>query len=306
MAPVVTAVIPTYNRARTLPRSIGSVLTQTYPRVELIVVDDGSTDDTSSVLERYAGRLRVVRQANAGPSAARNSGLRESAGDIVAFLDSDDEWVPEKIERQVQLMTRVGPAAVCCVCDATMKYPGGREVRAFDESALAPASSQSVWLNVLPILATRFLLFNQTAAIWKEPLVSCGGFDENLWLLEDYDLALRLSQFGPWCVISDSLVIWHGGADNSLSDRATNDSTRLNASLETILTRCLEAPWCSDPRARFFLRARREISRIEFWTSRLQSRPSVRAGRATVSLARALLRRLPWYPEMLVRAVGAE
>ena len=112
-APTVSVIIPTYNRAHLLPRALESVLAQTFEDLEVLVVDDGSTDGTEAVVTGYDDRVRYLRQPqNAGVSAARNRGLREARGEFVAFLDSDDEWFPEKLARQVErfreLPDRVG------------------------------------------------------------------------------------------------------------------------------------------------------------------------------------------------------
>lgn len=96
----VTAAITTYNRAAFLPRTLESVFAQSRPADEVLVVDDGSTDDTAAVLADYGGRIRVVRQENGGRSAARNTAVLEARGDLISFLDSDDRWLPDKLARQ--------------------------------------------------------------------------------------------------------------------------------------------------------------------------------------------------------------
>lgn len=310
--PLVSAVIPTYNRADTVARAVDSVLAQTYPRIETIVVDDGSTDDTAAVLARYGERIRVIRQPNAGASAARNAGIRAATGEIVTFLDSDDRWLPAKTERQVALLARAGPSVVCCICDTTMRYAGGRELRAFEQSALAPGRAETIWTNVLPVLATRFLLFNQAAAVRRPALLACGGFDEELWVMEDYDLALKLAARGPWAVISEPLVVWHGGAENSLSEAAYRDPIRLHAAIERILTRFLAAEGSRDATARPLLERRRRLAQREIRAARLRARPG-RLGPALGGLlsrfnswGQRLRRRLPGYPRMRVEPAPAD
>lgn len=107
MSPTVSVIIPTYNRATLLPRAIDSVIAQTYTDWELIIIDDGSTDDTTAVLESYANklgdRLRVLNQTNTGPCSARNRGINASRGRLLCFLDSDDEFLPNKLARQLEL-----------------------------------------------------------------------------------------------------------------------------------------------------------------------------------------------------------
>ena len=95
--PLVSVIIPTYNRAKMIRMTIDNVLEQTYRNFELIIVDDGSTDDTQSVLRGYGDRIRVVTQANAGPAVARNRGVEAAHGEIIAFQDSDDLWKPTKL-----------------------------------------------------------------------------------------------------------------------------------------------------------------------------------------------------------------
>src|ERR1039458_8209652 len=96
--PLVSVIIPTYNRASTICKTIDDVFRQTYKNFELVVIDDGSTDDTQANLRRYGSRIRSFTQTNAGPAAARNRGIEVSRGDIIAFQDSDDFWAPTKLE----------------------------------------------------------------------------------------------------------------------------------------------------------------------------------------------------------------
>ncbi len=105
---LVSIIIPTYNRADVISETIDNVFSQTYKNFELIVVDDGSTDGTPAILRKYANRIRVITQKNAGPAAARNRGIEVSGGDIIAFQDSDDLWEPTKLERQVALLEKSG------------------------------------------------------------------------------------------------------------------------------------------------------------------------------------------------------
>src|SRR5258707_1636701 len=94
--PLVSAIVATYNRADVVSQAIESILGQTYENLEVIIVDDGSTDGTVEVLERFGSRLRILRQQNAGPSAARNRGIAAARGEIISLLDSDDVWLPKK------------------------------------------------------------------------------------------------------------------------------------------------------------------------------------------------------------------
>src|SRR5690348_13004759 len=102
--PLVSAAITTYNRARYLPEAIESILAQTIRDLEIVVVDDGSTDDTDAVVAPYLGRVRYVRQANGGRAAARNAAVRLARGELIGFCDSDDRWLPDRLERQLQAL----------------------------------------------------------------------------------------------------------------------------------------------------------------------------------------------------------
>ena len=110
--PTVSVVIPTYNYGRYICETIDSALAQTYKPLEVIVVDDGSTDDTRERLAAYSDRIRYILQKNSGPAAARNTGIVAAQGEFVALLDSDDLWLPEKVERQVALYLREQDAGI--------------------------------------------------------------------------------------------------------------------------------------------------------------------------------------------------
>jgi glycosyltransferase involved in cell wall biosynthesis len=178
----------------------------------VIIVDDGSTDDTISMLGKYDGRVSVICQENSGPSAARNTGAGAAKGEFIAFLDSDDAWLPEKIARQVSLLLAGSAEVPCCICNAWLidgqpDKPSGRT--SFGLSGLNVRMIEGFMTNPAPILATRFILFNQVALIRRAAFEGIGGFKPELRLLEDYDLAFRLSLLGPWAFITEPLVEKH-------------------------------------------------------------------------------------------------
>jgi glycosyltransferase involved in cell wall biosynthesis len=226
-SPLVTAVIATYNRANLVSRAIRSILDQTYKNVEIIVVDDGSTDDTQRVLRQFVDQVRVIHQENAGPSAARNRGIAAAKGEIVAFLDSDDLWLPKKIERQVSALQRAGASVACCVCNAELQFSDSSRVTSFQRACIRPNVEEGLWLNAAEVLTDRFLLFNQVAAVRLSALKHVSGFNEKLRFLEDYDLALRLSLDGPFAFIQEPLAIWHQGSEGSLSGEANQQAVNL-------------------------------------------------------------------------------
>jgi glycosyltransferase involved in cell wall biosynthesis len=239
--PGVSVIIPTFNRANVISETIDSVLAQTYRDIEIIIVDDGSTDDTAKKLSIYGDRIRIVYQQNAGTSAARNRGIEVSNAKLIAFQDSDDLWKPTKLERQVSLLSRLDSSVPCCLCNAIMQnlYGDGRELLSFDISGISSQYQEGLWLNVTEVLASRSVLFNQTVAVRRAALEKVGGFDADLRTAEDYDLSLRLSLEGPWGFIAEPLTIWRAGATNSLSKMAVQDQIKLKENEIKIFERML-------------------------------------------------------------------
>lgn len=211
--PLVSVIIPAYNRVGTIARSIDSVLVQTYRPMEVIVVDDGSTDQTAEVIRAYGDEVTLICQANGGPSSARNTGAAHAKGEIISFLDSDDAWKPEKLERQVRLMVRGGSEVPCCICNAALISEDGTSRNSFEVSGVESGLAEGYWLNPAPIIATRFVLFNQVVSIRREAFELVGGFNEKMRLLEDHDLAFRLSLLGPWAFVGEPLVEKYNDSD---------------------------------------------------------------------------------------------
>ena len=224
--PSVSVIIPTYNRGWSLRAAIDSVQAQAFDDFELIVVDDGSTDDTPQILDDYGPAVTVIRQANAGVSAARNTGIRAARGALVAFLDSDDRWLPEKLSAQVDFFA-AHPDAMICQTEETWirngkrvnpkkvhKKPSGRIFRA--SLALCLVSPSAVML--------RRRLFDEV-----------GGFDEALPACEDYDLWLRISARHPVHLIETPLIIKTGGHADQLSRMPGLDRYRI-AAIQKILS----------------------------------------------------------------------
>jgi glycosyltransferase involved in cell wall biosynthesis len=305
--PLVSAIIPTYNRAHTVCEAIDSILNQTYPNIELIVVDDGSTDDTAGALRRYGSTIRIITQQNAGPSVARNRGIAGAAGSIVAFLDSDDLWLPGKIERQVALLERMGSSVPCCLSNISMRWNTG-ERSSFEIAGLNPPIEEGIWLNPEEVLATRVVLFTQGVAIRRSVLEKIGGFDERLRLLEDHELALRLSAEGPWAFIKDPMVIWRE-SKGSLYQTARGQDLRVAETYVRILRERLEKRPATRVQPHVSKHLRREID------STLRQIRAVKVGqrrfwgaaaagkvlRKMEHCHNAIRRRTPGYPAMKVK-----
>ncbi len=302
--PLVSVIIPTYNRSHIINMAIESVLQQTYEKIELIVVDDGSTDDTARKLAVYGEKVRVLRQDNAGPSVARNRGVKVSHGEILAFLDSDDLWLPTKIKQQVHVLENIENSVPCCLCNAIIRGNPTNKRTSFALAPLQAIYDKGIWLNVTSVLSTRCVFFTQAAAIRRSSFEEIGGFDESLWVMEDHDLALRLSLEGPWAYIKEPLVIYNKGAFGSLADQTRRNPVQLQQCIKAIHMKIL-----SD-------------NRIKYRKTRRNLRCAIRTSKAKIQIARisqssfpgtsvlstilnmllkfkaASFRRSPWFPKM--------
>lgn len=186
---LVSVIIPTYNREKTVGKAIDSVLCQTFEDFELIVVDDGSIDGTERIVRSYADpRVRFLRayEGNRGPAAARNSGIEASLGRYIAFQDSDDEWVPEKLAIQIETMRRASDQTGV-VYGTILRKMGDSEERLPRENAKKSG-------RVLDSLLEGNLVGTPVAMVKSDLLRKVGGFDTSLRSIEDWDLFLRLSE----------------------------------------------------------------------------------------------------------------
>lgn len=197
--PLVSIVIPCYNGARYLAPAVESALDQTHPRCEVLVVDDGSTDESVAIAERYAPRVRLLRGDHAGACAARNKGLSAATGTFVQFLDADDLLAPNKIERQLEVAAR--EPGVTVLCQATfIDDTGGSLPTAAPYPPLAPADDAFVY----------FLSYGYQTSLplhTRASLQRVGGFREELKRAQEADLHLRLAAVGTRVtVLPDRLV----------------------------------------------------------------------------------------------------
>lgn len=193
----VSVVIPTYNRARFLPAAIASIRAQTSPCAEVVVVDDGSTDDTKDVLTTVGNGIVYLRQANAGPAAARNLGIRAASGDLVAFLDTDDRWQPDKIASQIAVFRR-HPSVALVSTDMAIEDEHGALLVAsnFAKRGLA-GFFKSLDGAPIPDAPRRLLQLNfintSTVVVRREVLLALNGFDTRLRYGEDLELWMRIA-----------------------------------------------------------------------------------------------------------------
>lgn len=306
--PLVSVIIPTYNRALTVGESIDSVLNQTYPNIEAILVDDGSTDETPAVLRSYGDRIRVVTQTNAGPAIARNRGIAVARGEIIALLDSDDQWMPDKIARQVSSLNEAGPEVTASLCNCTVLYPSGGRTSTFAIGDTMPKCSSGIWKNPAEVLLNRFVMFNQAVAIRREVLERVGYFDETLRFGEDYDLPFRLALEGPWTILRDELVVYHAASDGSWAAKAMREEIRMREDLVRIRESMAASVASRPPFAHLRRLASRELrrERRELKIARFTKKEAPGAAilgkslQAVERVRRALFRRGPFYPRLVV------
>lgn len=310
--PLVSVIIPTYNRANLVGAAIRSVLSQSYENVELIVVDDGSTDNTCEVLAGFQSAISIVRQPNAGPAIARNRGIAAAHGEIIAFLDSDDLWMPTKLERQVRSLQTAGPETLCSLCNCTVVYANGDRTTTFDIADLHPSCSTGMWVNPVEVLLNRFVLFNQAVIIRREALERVGYFDETLRFGEDYELPFRLALEGPWTILRDELVVYHVASPNSWAETAMREEVRLREDLVKIRAQMVDSIVSRPPYSRLrplaereLRRERRELSIARFARRSLfGAQSAARILTFTERMRRGVFRRSSSYPRIQVRLLG--
>ena len=223
VAPLVSVVVPAYNCAPFIGETVSSVYQQTYRNWEVIVIDDGSTDETKGALAPHMGRIRYVHQQNRGTAAARNEGVRHARGELIAFLDHDDVWLPEKLDFQVRVM---GKSSDCGLVFTDGKMFTADGIRR--ESALSGRLDQ--WIDAHPtedlfVVAgniLRNLLFcneivsASSVMVRRECLERVGGFDEGIAIADDHDLWLRIARQYTVALIRRCLYMWrwHDGSQS--------------------------------------------------------------------------------------------
>lgn len=217
--PLVSIIVPTYNSEKFILESVNSAINQTYTNIEIIIIDDGSTDNTETVAQQFPDSIRYIKQTNSGPSAARNHGLRESRGNYIAFLDVDDAWEPAKIEKQVSFFENNKNLMILATgyirCDTNLKP--------VETVALKPTSE-----GIIPFksLLERNKLLTSTIMIKKEGVNTCGFFNEKIQFGEDWDYWVRLAQLGEIGYIETPLCKYrvHGsGLTAKLDDKNMSD-----------------------------------------------------------------------------------
>ncbi|MBU6372125.1 MAG: glycosyltransferase family 2 protein [Alphaproteobacteria bacterium] len=214
--PLISVIVPAFNAARWIDRTLASIQAQTHREIEILVVDDGSTDDTVDHVLRVAAtdsRIRLVRQANAGPAAARNRGIRESRGVFVAPIDADDLWAPDNLERQVTALILRPDAAFCLARSYWLDE---------DDRLLAPASNAPLPECSFQSLLEDNFIGNGSACVFRRAhLDAVGGYDERYGGGgEDWLLTLSLAARAPFVCVDDYLIGYRQGAETFSARKA--------------------------------------------------------------------------------------
>ena len=206
----ISVILPTYNRSHLIERSLNSILAQTDPAWEVIIVDDGSTDQTTEILDQYKDDVIILSQPNRGVSAARNLGINEASGDWIAFLDSDDQWHPNKLAQQKSALESHAGFLVCHTDEIWIR--NGVRV-----NPMKKHNKPNGWIftQCLPLCCVS----PSTILVAKEVFSDVGVFDPQLPACEDYDLWLRIFSRYPILLVEEPLITKYGGHDDQLSVR---------------------------------------------------------------------------------------
>ncbi len=204
----ISVVIPSYNRQDCLHRALKSVYAQTYPAKEVIVIDDGSTDGTAAMVAQCFPEVRYLFQFNQGVSSARNQGISMASGDWIAFLDSDDEWLPEKLAVQAEVLSTHTGSKICHTEEIWVR--NGQRV-----NQMRKHRKYGGWIfrHCLPLCA----MSPSSILIHNSVFAEVGAFDETLPACEDYDLWLRIAALYPVVFVEQAQIIKYGGHDDQLS-----------------------------------------------------------------------------------------
>lgn len=209
---MISVVIPAFNAEPFLRDAIESVLRQSYSPIDCIVVDDGSSDGTSSAVAQYGGRVRLISQQNQGVARARNRGAAEGIGELLAFLDADDVWLPERLATQARALRGTAAGAVLCAATEVDRY-----LRPIVDRRLAPRPSRETMLLQRGALVS----CSSNMLIKRSTFDELGGFHHALSVSADWDFLLRLLEAGPLEYVDEPLVLYRRHGGNMSTDIAT-------------------------------------------------------------------------------------
>jgi glycosyltransferase involved in cell wall biosynthesis len=218
--PVVSVVIPSFNRGHCIKPCIESVLAQSYRDLEVIVIDDGSVDDTRDQVSSVSdARIRyIAHNQNRGGAAARNTGIRKSQSEFIAFLDSDDRWTPDKLEKQLQLLRMNGEEYGFVYSWSIAKNPAGEEVWRMNKTIDG--------LAVVDLILANFIGTFSSVVVRRSVLDAVNGLDERMRSCQDWDLFVRINAITKVCCVREYLVLY-------LENR--NDKYRISSNPASII-----------------------------------------------------------------------
>jgi glycosyltransferase involved in cell wall biosynthesis len=218
---LVSVIIPAYNRAAVLPRAINSILAQTYQDFEIIVVDDCSKDNTDEVMRSLRDpRIRYIKhEKNKGGNAARNTGIKEAKGELIAFLDSDDEWLKDKLTQQIDLFLRSGRSL-------GLVY-GGQKLHNENTGQISDFRGEKKGDVLKDLLVRNYIGSLSVVMVRSEYLRQVNGMDETLKSCQDWDLYIRLSRVCQFDYVNDFLINYYIGR---------KDPNRISSNRKSIIT----------------------------------------------------------------------
>lgn len=201
-------IITTHNRQERVQKAIRSVLEQSHQPDEIILIDDGSTDSTEKIIHREFPSIQYIRQSHQGISQARNKGIAQSSGHWIAFLDSDDEWLPNKLEKQIDQLKKAPEYGICHTNEIWIR----RGVRV-NPKKIHQKFGGDIFKKCLPLC----IISPSSVMIHRTLFNVYGDFDPSLPVCEDYDLWLRLCAFLPVLYVKEQLIVKYGGHPDQLS-----------------------------------------------------------------------------------------
>jgi|GEM_PF-993761 glycosyltransferase involved in cell wall biosynthesis len=317
LSPKLSVIIPTYNRAALLGKTLESVAAQTFSDYEVIVVDDGSTDRTEEAIERYLNdspglekRLRYFFQENQGKPLALNRGLAEARGEWIAFLDSDDLWLPNKIAEQFKVLQQIAPQSQACFTDARFINNANLHATAF-ECAGKRFTDRTGVLSDPSELIGKFWVYIQTVLVHSRVLAKVGEFDPRFWIGDDEDFIFRLSLQTSLCYINSPLVLidrtpQHEERLTELASRRTYEvlqlrqlklekwlrlTDRFGGAVQTALRKHLRGTYSEQANWLLVNRKYYEASQAAAMAARTQCRPGILAKWCLTTIAPGLARR---------------
>lgn len=290
----VSVVVPTYNRRALVASAVRSLLDQSLPVREILVVDDGSTDGTAEAIEReFGSAVTLLRQPNRGVSAARNAGLSRAVGRYLSFLDSDEVWLPRKAELQSNWLD-AHPDFGMVLCNLHWRDKSGRELGVFDRRSQIPRDGRVLEdVLLMPSLAP------SSAMLRREVYEEVGGFDESLRTAEDIDLHIRIARRWPVGVVDEALVSLVRGEGLSKDPSSCDDYVRAMERAIARLAGEVDDGIARRALARCYLRNARSMLFDDRWGPAWElarkgwaCAPDIRERLALTALAPAWLRRV--------------